>query len=269
MLNLIKYELIKKRKALIMALAVIGIIEIAMLFSLYKGGGWIGLTMLLTFVIIAGINFFIIIDCSLSYSSELNKSQGYMLFMTPNSGYSILGAKVIVSFIELCVGTLALFGVLYSNYLYAYHLLANKISPEAQVFIDMFKSFFQDIMPSIGQFLLILFIIAIQWFAFLITIYLAITLTKTLLSNIKRRGIISFILFIGLYIATTFLYSKMMNSLAYFSDMVDMVGISSTGKLDFSSTLYKFMIAHCVFYGAISSLFYFISGRLLNRRIDL
>lgn len=266
MLKLIKYELIRKRKLLAMSLAVVILVELALLFTLYKGGGWIGLTMLLTFTTSIGIYLFVLVDCALTYSSDLNKPHGYMLFMTPNNGYKLIASKIIVSFIEIILGTVILFGVLYSNYLYAVHLFSKNLSETAKVFIDLFKGAFSGVIPSLGQFFLILTTMALQWFLTIMTIYFAITLTKTLLSNVKFKGLFSFIFFIGLYILHTNIFGAIIGSLGYFNNMVNSVTNSS---FDFDKNLFNFFITTCLIYLTTSSIYLYFSGRLLNKRVDL
>ena len=94
MLNLIKYELIKKYK----------LFSIAILFSLglnvylITTGAGGSIAFIAFFPVIAAILY--IVDVIRMYSDDLNKRSGYMLFMTPNSGYKIVISKLVTSVIE-------------------------------------------------------------------------------------------------------------------------------------------------------------------------
>lgn len=84
MLNLIKYEFIKKYKLALITL----ILSVALnLYFIAKGVAG-SPTFLALFPIIMSVIY--IGDIIKMYSDDLNKKSGYMLFMTPNSGYKII-----------------------------------------------------------------------------------------------------------------------------------------------------------------------------------
>ena len=104
MLRLLKYEL---RKTLFPKLILLGITALAEALFLY--GFWskrdnplaVGAA-LLFFIAISGIALMGLLSL-ISLHRDMNTKQGYMLFMTPNSCYKILGAKVIECSLSLLV----------------------------------------------------------------------------------------------------------------------------------------------------------------------
>ena len=89
MLKLIKFEFIRKYKLLSMTL----ISAIALnILAISRGPG--GSTMfILLFPLVLSVLY--LIDIIKMYSEDLNKKTGYMLFMTPNSGYKIISSKLL------------------------------------------------------------------------------------------------------------------------------------------------------------------------------
>lgn len=94
MISLIKYEFIRKYKLVSMILITILALN---LLLLTKGAGG---SMLFLVVSLSALFVFYLVDIIKMYSDDLNKKTGYMLFMTPNSGYKIIWAKLLAAIIE-------------------------------------------------------------------------------------------------------------------------------------------------------------------------
>lgn len=110
MLNLIKYELLRRQKLLLIAVVVLVMIQGGILFSLYKGGGFVILAIMLFFLLIYGSLIMVIVDTIRCYSIDLNQTQGYMLFLTPNSGHKIILSKIFTAIIILIGVSAVVFG---------------------------------------------------------------------------------------------------------------------------------------------------------------
>ena len=96
MKHLMKYEF---RKTLIAKLIILGttaVLEILFLLGLYtKHDSLAGYsTIMLTMLAFGGV-LFIGLQSVMTLHRDMNTKQSYMLFMTPNSSYKILGAKVL------------------------------------------------------------------------------------------------------------------------------------------------------------------------------
>ena len=67
------------------------------LFLLTRGVGGSMLFLVLSPIV---LYVFYLADIIKMYSDDLNKKTGYMLFMTPNSGYKIISSKLLAAILE-------------------------------------------------------------------------------------------------------------------------------------------------------------------------
>ena len=117
MLRLLKYEL---RKTQFSKLVLLGITLVAQ--AVFLAGFWgkkeetlaIGAFLLFSIAII-GIALMGILSV-VTLHRDMNTKQGYMLFMTPNSCYKILGAKVIECALSLLLAGAFFFGLGYLDF---------------------------------------------------------------------------------------------------------------------------------------------------------
>ena len=104
MLKLMKYEVRKTMFSKVIILIITALAEIAYLIGVFAkkedimAWGIMGLTM----CALIGI-FYIGIESLIVFHRDLNTKQSYMLFLTPNSSYRILGAKVLENGIAIFV----------------------------------------------------------------------------------------------------------------------------------------------------------------------
>lgn len=262
MLKLMKYEALRKQKLLFIAITIIVLVEALIIFTLYKGGAAIGLTLFLVFLLGFGGIIFILVDNINMYSQDLYKKQGYMFFLTPNNGYKILGSKVLIGLIELLVGALIYYGIMFLNYKIVINLYLNETSRKASELMDFFGAFFIDKMPPASDIFLVLLTIILGWFAFILTVYMAITLSKTLFKNIKFGGVISFVIFIVLNIIISIIQYKVLK-----------INGGSGGMFiranEMSYTLEEYSTISCIYNGILSIILFFFSGMLLNKKVDI
>lgn len=96
MSKLIKYEFIKNRLGILISLGCIFMVEIIFLFSYYtKEDISLVISLLLLFFGCYICNIFGLIVGTRTYTRELSDKTGYMVYMTPNSYYKIIGSKYI------------------------------------------------------------------------------------------------------------------------------------------------------------------------------
>ena len=144
MLRLLKYEL---RKTLFSKLILIGIT--AMAEAIFLIGFWgkkenpltIG-ALLLFFIAISGIALMGLLSL-ITLHRDMNTKQGYMLFMTPNSCYKILGAKMIECSLSLLLAAAFYFALGYLDF----SLLLGKGTN--QQILDMINQMLQSINSKI------------------------------------------------------------------------------------------------------------------------
>ncbi|GKX28392.1 hypothetical protein SH1V18_08720 [Vallitalea longa] len=253
MLKLIKYEFLRKIKNLGICIVIFAILEGISLYTIYKGSSSLPYTLIIMLLSIFGMFIFLLIDSITMYSSDLYKKSGYMLFLTPNSSSKIIGSKLLVSLIEATVGLSLLFGCLYINYQIVYDKYLN--NPQAQELLDILKSIFSQ--PSTSEIVFIVLSFVISWFSFITTIYLAITIRKTLLANVKAGGLFSFIIFLVLQGIITYVQTLVTT---YDSTSIMISNNNMAMQYSTSSIIYS-----CV----VMLILYVTSSVLLSKGVDL
>ncbi|ABX41659.1 ABC transporter permease [Lachnoclostridium phytofermentans] len=194
MFKLIKYELRKQWFSKLFILIVMGILELSFLFNLIRDNkNSLGITIgIMTFVAFTAI-MFVSFECIMTYSKDLKTKQSYMLFLTPNSTYKIVGAKVITSVAQIGITAAFMIGVVILNMsvvMIRYKEIGNTI--------ELIQRLMREVMGldvDYGLILIAIFAFLLEWIEKVIMGMLAITLSTTFLSNTKGKGIVSLIIF--------------------------------------------------------------------------
>lgn len=99
MLKLIKYELIGKYKAFGILVAIAIILNLALMS---RRGIWPDAGLVAMSIFIAGlVSVVLLVWCIGLFSQDLYEDKGYLTYILPQKGYSIVGSKIIVSLIAL------------------------------------------------------------------------------------------------------------------------------------------------------------------------
>jgi len=238
MFKLMKYELRRNLTTLIILYATILGLEVYALYGmLTKNETHTAISFsLLVFGGFAVIMFIFVIAIQ-SYSKELGSKYSYMTFMTPNTTYSIIGSKLLsTGLIALTTTVIAILLIVLD-----YNIFINQFSAVKDA-----KELFEQVLTSNGLdlgniFTSIFVYFIVLWlgiFTWICIAYFAITLSATVFSNKKFRGVISFIIFIVIAIAisklsnllpTVDIGSGMLNKLlspllSYIFDIIAMIG---------------------------------------------
>ena len=259
MLRLIKFEFMRKYKLLAMTL----ITAIALnLFAINRGAG--GSTMFLVlFPMVLSILY--LVDIIKMYSEDLNKKTGYMLFMTPNSGYKIISSKLLTAIIEGFALLLMYFIFILINGTYIAVAMGNEID-----YSQIIKGVDSLLSGNLGFTLnhVFLFLLAALTFliAFITTVYTAMTIRKSIFSEIKFGGLFSFIIFLVINWGLSFISSKFFQVITPYYDSIDT--ISSTGGITASG--FAMILLPMIIVLVIQAIaFTGISGYLLEKKINL
>jgi hypothetical protein len=202
MLKLIKYEYRRNLTSIAVMMSAILLLQGFFLFSVFKKD--VNLV-----VPASALLFFAAMFCAMGmliysvalYSRELGAKTSYLTFMTPNRAAKILGAKLL--------SALAL-GLVFAFVLVAFGSWDIALMIRAFPQLEMVRVLTEQMLPDlIGQDLaVILNTIAamgieflINFFTFVVVAYLAITLSATVLQNKKLKGLVSFLIFIGVMTA--------------------------------------------------------------------
>ena len=208
--KLFKYEF---RKTLVTKFVILGITllaEIVFLCGLWsnKENTWIIGVLLLTFTATGGI-MFLGLQSVLTLHRDMNTKQSYMLFMTPNSCYKILGAKAIENFLSIMLGGAFFFGlgVLDIALLLKHY---DELEEIWEILSSVLSAFGLDLHRfDAGFFASIAFCLVAIWFAAITAAFLADVVSSSLLNGKKLNLLLSFALFIALICLMFFVISKL------------------------------------------------------------
>lgn len=199
MLKLMKYEFRKTMFSKLVLLCITGVAEIAYLVGVFLksektdqilGFGMIGLMLCLTIGI-----FYIGIDSLISLHRDLNTKQSYMLFLTPKNSYQVLGAKILENGISIFL-TGAFFAALFAIDASIGILYIGGVKE----FLDLLEQFLISIRIDINltaqDILMPFFAILASWLMMVVTGYISIVLSATVLAGKKFSGFVSFLIFL-------------------------------------------------------------------------
>ena len=259
MLNLIKYEFIRKYKL------IAGTIITALALNVFLITRGIGgsATFLVLLPLVLSVLF--IADIVKMYSDDLNNKTGYMLFMTPNSGYKIISSKVLTAVLEGFALLFIYLIFLLINGAYIAVSMGNEID-----FSQIIKVVNNLLSGSLGFNLghISVFLLAALTFiiAFITTVYTAMTIRKSIFSEIKFGGLFSFIIFLLINWGLSFISDKFFEIITPYYDSIDIV--SSTGRIaagELAMILLPMIVVLIVQAIALTG----ISGYLLEKKINL
>lgn len=196
MLKLIKYEFRKNRTVLLTIGGGTLLLQLLYLFQFFQKNpdkmAVTGIVLILWCSIFQSIVFILAVT---NYARELNSRSSYLIFMTPNSSYSIIFSKMITTLVEGI--TLILLTVLLA---WADVNLYSSVVPEASGFVALIRHMLESAGVPVDEILLsVLSGIAtylVLFFAIISLAYLAVTLCATFLQNSKAKYVISVFLFL-------------------------------------------------------------------------
>lgn len=198
MLKLMKYEFRKTLSTKLILLGATAAVEIGYLISLYtESEDALGVCIsLLTMLAFGGV-MMMGLESVLTLHRDMNTKQSYMLFMTPNSCHTILGAKVLECGLSILVAGAFFFalGLLDITLLFAH---TNDLHEMWRMIQDVVASINDKIRldtPGVASFV---FSLLARWIFTVNVAYLADVVSAALLNGKKHNGVLSFVLFLAL-----------------------------------------------------------------------
>ena len=197
MLRLLKYEM---RKTLTSKLILLGVTLVAQ--AVFLIGLWgkkentlaIG-AVLLFFIATTGIALMGILSVA-TLHKDMNTRQGYMLFMTPNSCYKILGAKVIECGLSILLAGAFFFGLGYLDFSL---LLGEGTNKQIWDMVnDVIRTVNKEIVLDAPHVSALVFGMLASWLCTITTAYLADVVSSSLLNGKKANWLVTFLLFLVL-----------------------------------------------------------------------
>ena len=198
MLKLVKYELRKNRTAILVLLAIAAALEAYFLISIAREASEdVYAAIALLTLLFACVSFAVFILGVSSYSGELKRRSSYLIFMTPNSALAVVISKLLFTLalaILFSALALALLAVDMPIFLDAYG--------EWEGYYVLFEQLLSQQGVALGEiisgFLLTVAQLFLQILSYVGVAYLSITLSATILQSRKGRGLVSFLLFMGI-----------------------------------------------------------------------
>lgn len=199
MLKLMKYELRKTWFTKVILLAVTAAAEAFFLYGLYgekedmaAGGAFILFLLAFCGVVVIGL------ESVITLHRDMNTKQSHMLFMTPNSSYKILGAKVLECSISILLAGAFFFaiGALDLSLVFAKEGELGQLWKQVREFISRFSINGRPITIDLPTMATLAFNLLASWIALITSAYLADVISAALLNGKKMNGVISFVLFL-------------------------------------------------------------------------
>lgn len=196
MLKLMKYEFRKTMFSKLIILIITALAEAAYLLGVFlkwnNGLAWglVGLSL----CAVIGIAY-IGIDSLLVFQKDLNTKQSYMLFLTPQSSYQILGAKVIENGLSIFLAG-AFYAALAALDFTVGVLYIGGVKGFLDVIRDLSVQIRLDISITPESVLLVFFTILASWLMMIVIGYMAILLSATVFAGKRFSGLVSFLIYL-------------------------------------------------------------------------
>ena len=208
MLKLMKYEFRKTRLTKLIILVITAVAEVLFLGGLYTDRYTLVGFSIFALMMLAFLGVFVIgLESIVALHRDMNTKQSYMLFMTPHSCYSILGAKTLECCLSILLTGVCFFalGALDVSLLFA---------REGKL-VDLWD-FIHDLLANItinghsleidpATLAALVFVLLAAWILTIITAFLAVTISAALLNGRRFSGVISFVLFLALSLGCSLL----------------------------------------------------------------
>lgn len=251
MFKLIKYEL---KSTFLTLLGICISVIIASLFLMTKRNSWHVAVTGLSVCLIIGAIVVIFISSLKIMSKYLHGEEGYLLFTLPQSGVSIITSRLITALIQISIVVFVCFSMFFV------------IMPE-EVFLSVFNAFtFSQILISIVEYI---------WglISFLTFIYFCMVIGKVALKGKNLGKIGSFIIFIILTIAISWLSTKISTifpqTLNLGGSSVENILKTSTSNISISGEAFNINIASTIFDIIIFVGFFITTTYLIDKKLDL
>ncbi len=243
MWKLIQYELRKTWITKAILLAVTAVAEAVFLIGLYGNQNNAAGTGALVLFLLAIFGIMIIgLESVLVLHRDMNTRQGYMLFMTPNSCYRILGAKVIECSASILLSGAFFFalGALDITLLFGHEGRLGALWEEIQRFLANIQINGTSLRIDAQLLSSVAFSLLSGWICLITSAYLADVISAALLNGKKYNGLISFGIFLVLNWAVSYLSGLAVSPI---KDAITSLCVSALIELAIAAGMY-YLTAH-------------------------
>ena len=271
MSKLLKYEIHKTSLSKLIILAVTIFFEAIFLIGIvsgYSNGEYIGVGIVgLMFTVILSIFIFGLDSIDKLYK-ELNSKQSYMLLMTPNSSYKILGAKLLESGIAFLVSGVVFCGLAALD-IYLLYIAAGIEGYEDEIIILL-----QNMTQSQYIFMVIDFILALcsMWFMMITLGYLSVVLQASILGEKRFGAGICFAIYITISIFTSWVRGLIIPEYVmdriFYGPAISETGFEIYGP-SASDMLSGMIFEPMLYYLALAVVFYLIAAFFMDKKLSV
>ncbi len=248
MLKLIKYELRKQLFSKIILLVLLGLLEIGFFVGLLtEQENVLAVSIGLYFLLAIGTIFFVAFESVFTFSNDLKTKHSYMLFLTPNSTYKIIGAKVLTTTVTIGLTATAFMGVILLD-IAAVFAKFNELEILMKKLQELIALIFHANISYAFVISIILYLV-FDLISILVIGMASITLSATFLSNSKGKGIVSVAFFFGI----SYLMSKL-------------EGLVLPAKSLTSTEPYYLS---CIWSLGVVLVFYFFTSYMLDKKVSV
>jgi hypothetical protein len=230
MLKLMKYEFRKQAFSKVILLVLAGILELVFFAGIiFDNSDILGLGIGLLVAYGIGALFFLSYEAIFTFYNDLKQKSSYMLFLTPHTSYAIVGAKVVSAGIQILLAGVALFllAALDGSVLVAkFNMLA-----EVKELVQAFLQQVYNVDLSLSSIIAVTALIITGWVSTLTVAFFAITLSTTFLANSKLNGFVSFIIFIVINSAYSFIINKFVDTTVTIENFIDLTKFFTTQSI--------------------------------------
>ena len=238
MFKLMKYEFRKTWITKLILLGISAVLEVMYLIGLY-GDKEDLLTIAILLLVITAVGGVLVIglESVLTLHRDMNTKQSYMLFMTPNSSYKILGAKVLECGLSILVTGAFFFalGALDITLLFAKSGELSQIWDLIQDILESFTISGHAVAFDMQTMAAVVFNLLTAWILAVTTAYLADVVSSALLNGKKFNGLLRFALFLLLTWFTDWTARKITSGI---TDSIPMMVSFSLINLAFAAVMY-------------------------------
>ncbi|GAU77031.1 hypothetical protein [Fusibacter sp. 3D3] len=260
MLKLLKFEFTRKKTVFLVACLMVILGEAYALFKYYQmdesmryfaNNEIFGIFVaFLTF----GFGMLYLVDIITLLRQDMFKQEGYMLFMTPFNGYQILGSKVIFA---LCEG-------FFIGLIYLAIVVANgKIMGVTDFgFIYEFGNLDANEIWMVIKGILVGILSIVE---FALTIFLSFALFKSIFTDVRFKGAITFGIFIGIILIKGQVLNLVTSLVGNSMDLFN----ASISHVNYVSNIHMALNISMGYVLVMSALLFAMTGYLLEHKINL
>jgi len=267
MFKLLKYEFNKRKSLLLISLIILAAAEILAIYQVTKDSSSPVFGAIINIVMFIAVLLIVFIDVVVQYFNDFKKSQGTLLFLIPNSGYKIVGSKMLFGAAELLAGlSLALLFAWVTNS-FAVAEGYEGIGPQ----IQSFKNTLSLGIGTANTWWVVagfLFLVFLQYFASQSIAVTSITLGRTILSKNSYNWFWAVLFFVVASIVVQTV-NGMLVILIGLEDGIFSNSFSFDSQAETAVNITKYLILGGVEYLFWIGASFFVSGTLLTKKVDI